>query len=136
MPGNPGEKGQEMIGTIDIEVNAANPQKPLRPLTAFASSPSQVRLRNVPRAIGAWKLTDVRVRANNPDGTSSVTPCTLTGGVWCATVPGTDTPGISVNGFVVEADGDDEHGSRVEGYVLGCGDVEIMNRENAVTPET
>lgn len=136
MPGNPGEKGHEMIGTIDIEVNAANPQKPLRPLTAFAGSPSQVRLRNVPRAIGAWRLTDVRVRLNNPDGTSSVTPCTLTGGVWCATVPGTETPGISVNGFVVEADGDDEHGGRVENYVLGVGDVEILNRENAVTPET
>ena len=100
-----------MIGTIDIEVNAAHPSMPLSELCAFVGSPSQVRIRNVPRGIGNWKLTAVYVAVAYPDNTVQAPSCVLTGGIWTATIPGSTATGMSGNGFQVLADGVDEHGS-------------------------
>lgn len=122
-----------MIGTIDIEVNAAHPSMPLSELCAFVGSPSQVRVRNVPRGIGNWKLTAVYLAVNYPDNTVQAPSCVLTGGIWTATIPGSTATGISSNGFQVLADGVDEHGDAVTGYVLGAGDVRILDRDGTVT---
>lgn len=125
-----------MIGTIDITVQAARPDLPLQPVRAFVGSPSSVRVRNVPRRIGEWDITRVLVTANYPDSTTETAECVLTGGVWVGTVRGCSTPGTSLSGFVVTADGVDEHGSAVSGYILGVGDVVVMTREESVTTGT
>jgi len=123
-----------MIGTVDVIVQAANPDFPLTPFKAFVSSPSSVRVRNVPRRIGTWDITAVTVSVDYPDCTTETAACVLTAGVWVGTVPGCETPGDALRGFVVRADGVDENGDAVNGYVLGVGDVEILNRETALTP--
>ena len=125
-----------MIGTIDVTVQAARPDLPLPPVRAFVGSPSSVRVRNVPRRIGEWDITRVLVTANYPDSTTETAECVLTGGVWVGTVRGCSTPGTSLSGFVVTADGVDEHGSAVSGYILGVGDVVVMTREESVTTGT
>lgn len=125
-----------MIGTIDVTVQAARPDLPLPPVRAFVGSPSSVRVRNVPRRIGEWDITRVFVTANYPDSTTETAECVLTGGVWVGTVLGSATPGTSLSGFVVTADGVDEHGSAVSGYILGVGDVIVLTREESVTPGT
>ena len=123
-----------MIGTIDVTVQAARPDLPLQPVRAFVGSPSSVRVRNVPRRIGEWDITRVLVTANYPDSTTETAECVLTGGVWVGTVRGCSTPGTSLSGFVVTADGVDEHGATVSGYILGVGDVVVLTREESVTP--
>ena len=123
-----------MIGTIDVTVQAARPDLPLPPVRAFVGSPSSVRVRNVPRRIGEWDITRVLVTANYPDSTTEMAECVLTGGVWVGTVRGCSTPGTSLSGFVVTADGVDEHGSTVSGYILGVGDVVVLTREESATP--
>ena len=123
-----------MIGTIDVTVQAARPDLPLQPVRAFVGSPSSVRVRNVPRRIGEWDITRVFVTANYPDSTTETAECVLTGGVWVGTVRGCSTPGTSLSGFVVTADGVDEHGSTVSGYILGVGDVVVLTREESATP--
>ena len=125
-----------MIGTIDVTVQAARPDLPLPPVRAFVGSPSSVRVRNVPRRIGEWDITRVLVTANYPDSTTEKAECVITGGVWVGTVRGCSTPGTSLSGFVVTADGVDEHGSTVSGYILGVGDVVVLTREESVTPGT
>ena len=122
-----------MIGTIDIEVNAAHPSMPIPELCAFVGSPSQVRIRNVPRGVGNWKLTAVYLAVNYPDNTVQAPSCVLTGGIWTATIPGSTATGMSGNGFQVLADGVDEHGDAVTGYVLGAGDVRILPRDGTIT---
>ena len=125
-----------MIGTIDVNVQAAKPGFPLAPVRAFVSSPSSLRIRNVPRRIGEWEITSVRVSVDYPDGTTASVDCVQIAGVWVGTIRGCAVPGNALRGFRVTADGVDERGEDVTGYVLGVGDVEILNRENAVTPET
>ena len=125
-----------MIGTIDVNVQAAKTGFPLAPVRAFVSSPSSLRIRNVPRRIGEWEITSVRVSVDYPDGTTASADCVQIAGVWVVTIRGCAVPGNALRGFRVTADGVDERGEDVTGYVLGVGDVEILNRENAVTPET
>jgi len=48
-----------MIGVIDVEIQAKNPNLPLWPLRAYINSPSSIRLRNVPRKVGQWQITSV-----------------------------------------------------------------------------
>ena len=122
-----------MIGTLDIEVNAANPQMPLLPVYAFVGSPSNIRVRNVPRAIGSWKLTKVYLAANLPDNTSASVETKLTGGVWCGTLPASSLPGQSLMGFKITADGIDENGTAVSGYVLGKGDFFVLDDDSTIT---
>ena len=115
-----------MIGTIDIEVQAKNPNMPLWPLRAYVNSPSSLRVRNVPKKIGKWEITAVQVRVVYPDITDKTAQCVLTGGVWVGTVEGSTAVGSFKNGYTVLADGVDENGNPVTGYVLGRGDVEIL----------
>lgn len=123
-----------MIGTIDVEICAANPQAPLYPLRAFVNSPSTLRLRNVPRKIGAWVITAVHIAAHYPTDEITTAQCVQTGGVWVGTLAGCGTAGTSTQGYTVFADGIDEHGNPVQGYVLGKGDVEIIAADGTITP--
>lgn len=123
-----------MIGVVDVEINAANPHVPLRPVRTFVGSPQSFRVRNVPRRIGEWEIKAVRLWVFYPDSTTETANCVLTGGVWVGTVGASAVPGTSVAGFVVNADGIDEFGQPVVGYILGIGDVEVLTRERSVTP--
>lgn len=124
-----------MIGVLDIEIQAANPQLPLPPIRAYKNSPTSVRLRNVPKAIGNWKITSVQIVAIYPDNSIRVGNCVLVGGVWVGTIEGSKKSGRSENGFTVFASGTDEHDNSVNNYVLGKGLIEIMNEDGSIDPE-
>lgn len=58
-----------MIGTIDVKINSANPNIPLKTLFAYINSPSSIRVIDVPKKIGKWNITEVYFTANYPDNT-------------------------------------------------------------------
>lgn len=124
-----------MIKTIDVECNAANPNLPLKPMFAFVNSPSSIRVRNVPKRIGDWCIRKVYFTAVYPDSTVKTAECVLTGGVWVGTIEGSTTAGTLTQGYTILADGVDENGNDVTGYVLGKGDVEIMQSSSTPEPE-
>lgn len=115
-----------MIGSIDIKVNAARPNLPLAPLFAFQDSPSSLRVMDVPKSIGNWAITSVKVAVEYPDNTTVEKVAVRSGSVWVATLEGSEVAGKVSNGYEVLADGKDEDGNDVTGYVLGKGDVYIL----------
>lgn len=119
-----------MIGTIDIRVNAAHPNLALAEVCGFVGSPSSVRIANVPERIGNWSLTSVRLFVSYPDNVETERSCVRVNGVWTGTIPAPERAGSVVGGFKVLADGTDENGEPVTGYVLGVGDVRVLNRDN------
>ena len=121
-----------MIATVDIDINAANPGMPLKEFAAFTSSPSHLRLRNVPRRIGLWELTKIYVAVTFPDNATRSVEATHNGALWTATVAGCVSSGAVRSGFQVIADGVDESGNSITGYVLGVGDVRIISRDSTV----
>lgn len=124
-----------MIGTIDVEIMAANPSMPLFPVRAFKNSPSNIRLRNVPKRIGNWNITSVQIVAAYPDSSIKTTSCVLVGGVWVGTIEGCPISGRSENGFTVFASGIDENGNPVSNYVLGKGLIEILEGDGTIIPD-
>lgn len=108
---------------------------PLEPLTAFKSSPSSIRVLDVPKKIGDWNITQVYVSAKYPDNTISTKECVRVGNVWVGTIDACDTPGDTENGFVVGANGIDENGEEVHGYILGVGDLMILDGDTQFHPE-
>ncbi len=122
-----------MIGTLKIKVHAASPNIPLTPCYAVAGSPSSIRVVDVPRAIGAWAITAVRVIVNYPDNTIVTANCVQTAGVWVGTIAGCAASGsVSGSGVVVAADGTDENGNAVTGYILGKGDLYVISADGTV----
>ena len=124
-----------MIGTIDISCNAKNPNFPLYPMRAFVNSPSSLRIREVPRRVGNWHITNVKIVVVYPDSTVKQSECVLVGGVWVGTIEGTNISGTSKNGYTIFADGVDENNNPVNGYVLGKGDVEILEADGTLSPD-
>lgn len=84
-----------MIGTIDIKCNAAHPNMPVPPVFTFIGSPSSFRVIDVPKKIGSWKITDVSVQLEYPDGHILAKHCVLVGGAYVATVEGSQALGKS-----------------------------------------
>lgn len=123
-----------MIGTVDVEIQAKFPSMPLDPMQAYVNSPSSIRLRNVPKRIGKWAIESVQFVAAYPDGSIKTAQCVLTGGVWVGTIEGTSTSGTSKNGYTIFASGTDENGEPVTGYILGKGDIEILEADGTLTP--
>lgn len=126
-----------MIGIVDVEVQAANPSMPLYPLRAFVNSWTSLRIRNVPKQIGKWRITHVIVSVRYPDGRLREAECVQTGGVWVGTVNGSFIPGISEEGYQIYARGVDENGYEMpegEVYNLGQGLVEILNADGYNIP--
>ena len=118
-----------MIGTRDIKVQAASPNIPLQPIVAFRGSPISVRLIDVPKRIGQWKITEVFVTAAYPDNSIVTKGCVLVGGCWVATLAGKDVAGKTARGFTVTANGIDEDGNATKGYVLAVGDLVVLDRD-------
>lgn len=124
-----------MIGTLDVECQAKNPNLPLAPMTAFVNSPSSLRIRNVPKRIGDWCIRNVYVTCVYPDGTTKSVQCVFVGGIWVGTIQGTSTSGTSTNGYTIFADGTDENGNNVTGYILGKGDINILEADGTLSPD-
>lgn len=124
-----------MISTIDIRCNAAHPEMPLMPFVAFKTSPSSVRILDVPKKIGNWNITEVFVKVQYPDNSYSTKSCVRSGNVWVGTLDGTDTTGTVANGFMIGANGIDENGDEVSGYILGVGDVKILDADGSFHPD-
>lgn len=118
-----------MIGSIDIRCNAANPNIPLKTLFAYVNSPSSIRIIDVPKKIGKWNITQVIISATYPDNSIVSSQCVLTGGVWTGTIEGSSSVGKSLNGYTISASGIDENGNQINGYILGKGDVVILDAD-------
>ena len=121
-----------MIGTYEIKCHAAKPQMPLPPMFAFKDSPSSLRLLEIPKKIGEWNITTVKVAVNYPDNTTNIYTASRNGNVWVVTFNGCSITGKVANGLEVLADGIDENGDAVNGYVLGIGDIYILDRDTDV----
>lgn len=122
-----------MIRTFDICINAAHPEVKIYEAATFISSPSTAFVRGVPPAMGSWRITAVRLAAAWPDGSIENTTATQTGdGVWAATLQGMDASGRVENGLQVLADGVDETGAAVTGYVLGIADLAVYTRDATI----
>lgn len=83
---------------------------PLHPFFSFIGSPSTVKVTDVPKKIGLWQITNVYVKATYPDNTIHWADCTLTEGVYVATLPACWSVGKSPDGYSIIADGIDENG--------------------------
>lgn len=125
-----------MIGTIDVKVQAHNPNFPLDPVFTFVNSSQSFRIRDVPKRIGNWSITNVFVNITYPDNTVISKECLLVGGVWVGTVDGCSTSGEVENGFVVTASGIDENNQTVSNYVLGAGDIYVKQLDGSISPGT
>ena len=71
---------------------------------------------------------------NYPDNTIETVEGTKQGELYVATVRGCPTPGVSGTGYSVTADGTDESGVQRTGFVLGKGDVVVLDREGEIRP--
>ena len=117
-----------MIRGINIAINAAHPELPLVEATTFVGSPSSVFVRGVPKSCGNWRITAVSVAVTYPDNTTTTRVATESAqGVWVATIPGTATSGRTIGGFRILADGEDENGAAITGYVLGFADFAVFS---------
>ena len=124
-----------MIGTVEVRCSAHRPQMPLQPFFTFCGSPSSVRIMDVPKSIGDWSIDEVKLVVKYPDNSTTVKNAVRNGCVWVATIQGTDISGKVSNGYEIVASGKDEDGNGVNGYVLGCGDVIVINRDVNATKD-
>lgn len=125
-----------MIRPIDIRLNAAHPELPLVEAVTFIGSPSTVLIRGVPKAVGNWSITAVFVAASFPDGSTTTRAAVQSAnGVWVATLPATATSGRTANGIRIMADGIDENGEAVTGYILGVADFAVASLDVTPAPE-
>ena len=67
-----------------------------------------------------------------PDNTTKEVDCTRTGNVWVGTFEGSTLAGRVTQGYQIKADGVDENENPITGYVLGCGDVYILDDTNDI----
>ena len=123
-----------MITTQEVKVQAQNPSMPLNPFTAFKSSPSSIRVLDVPKKIGLWNITSVQIQVTYPDSHIVSKECVRTGNVWVGTLEGTSSVGSVCKGYQITASGVDEDGNEISGYVLGVGDVVIMELNGSIYP--
>ena len=124
-----------MIRKFDIALNAAHPELPLLEATAIMGSPSTAFIRNVPATVGSWRVTNVYLQVEYPDGATIVVEANQSAqGVWVTTIPAALTSGRVTSGLQILADGIDESDEPVTGYVLGVADFAVYTRDLAVIP--
>lgn len=124
-----------MIRSFEVKLNAAHPELPLMEASAIVGSTSTAFISRVPASIGSWHITRVYVQAEYPDGTTTTVAATMgAAGIYTATLPATQTSGRVRGGFCVLADGIDELGEPVTGYILGMADMAVYTRDLTVIP--
>lgn len=67
-----------------------------------------------------------------PDNTTKEVDCVRTGNVWVGTFEGSTLAGRVTQGYQIKADGVDENENPITGYVLGCGDVYVLDDTNDI----
>ncbi len=123
-----------MFGTIDIEINAGHTNLPLSTVYAAVGSPLTIAVNGVPSGAGAAKITSVYLSVTYPDSTGEEVACTQVGDKWIGTLAGSTVVGVVSGGLKVLADGTNEQGSSVVGWVLGFGDLKILSTTATPTP--
>ena len=123
-----------MISTQDVKIQAQHPSMPLSPFVAFKNSPSSIRILDVPKKIGLWNITSVQIQVTYPDSQILSKQCVRTGNVWVGTLEGTSSVGQVCKGYQITASGVDEDGNEISGYVLGVGDIIIMDIDGSIFP--
>lgn len=123
-----------MISTQEVKVQAQHPAMPLSPFVAFKNSPSSIRILDVPKKIGLWNITSVYIQVTYPDSQILSKQCVRTGNVWVGTLEGTSSVGQVCKGYQIIASGVDEDGNEISGYVLGVGDIVIMDIDGSIFP--
>ena len=123
-----------MIGTIDIEINAGHTNLPLSTVYAAVGSPLTIAVNGVPAGEGKAKITAVYLQVVYPDSTGEEVACTQVGDKWIGTLAGSTVVGVVGGGLKVLADGTNEQGSAVVGWVLGFGDLKILSTTATPTP--
>lgn len=119
-----------MIGTIDINVNAAHPNVPLAPVFSWRGSASRINVEGVPSLCGSWYVASVSIAIATPDGKTVTYPCQRScNGIYSTTIAATDTPGKTANGITITVT--DEEG---KDYVLGRGDLYILDGDAIPAP--
>lgn len=82
--------------------------------------------------MGKWAITRVYIDVLYPDNTTKEVDCVRTGNVWVGTFEGSTLAGRVTQGYQIKADGVDENENPITGYVLGCGDVYILDDTNDI----
>ena len=123
-----------MIGKLEVQVQAHSPNFPLCPCFTFKGSPSSLRIMGVPKQVGSWRITEVYATLHYPDDVERTKLAVREGNVWVATIDGCETTGKVANGLTIAANGIDEDGNAVTGYVLGRGDIYVMDGD-AIVPD-
>ena len=125
-----------MIRTVKIEINAANPQLPLTPAEVFEDSAVTFIIIGIPRAHGKQTITGVSVGVINPDGQATAIEAVRDGSAWIATMHAADIGGSGTvkNGILISASGKDENDSPVEAWILGAGDLVVMQHDGTIKP--
>lgn len=95
-----------------------------------------MRIMGVPKSIGAWRITEVYAALHYPDDSERTKLAVREGNVYVATLDGCQTAGKVENGLTISANGIDEDGNAVAGYVLGRGDVYVMEGDSVVPDPT
>lgn len=125
-----------MIGVLEVKISAHSPNMPLCPCFTFKGSPSSLRIMGCPKQIGQWRITDVYATFHYPDDSEKTKLSVREGNVYMATVDGCQTTGKVENGLTISANGIDEDGNAVTGYVLGRGDIYVMEGDSVVPDPT
>ena len=124
-----------MIRSFEVKLNAAHPELPLFEATAIVGAASTAFIKRVPASVGSWHISKVFVEATYPDGSVNTIEAKVGAeGVWTATLPACNTSGRVKSGFVIFANGVDELGEPVTGYLLGVADMAIYTRDLQIVP--
>lgn len=91
-----------------------------------------MRLLDVPKQIGNWNITKVKVSVLYPDNITREKEATRTGNVWVCTFEGCSTAGKVTQGLTILADGVDENNNEVTGYCLGKADVFVLEDDSDI----
>lgn len=74
----------------------------------------------------------MKVAVTYPSNITLEKAAVRTGSVWVSTIGGCDNAGKVSNGYEIIADGIDEDGNAVTGYVLGKGDVYVIEDDTDI----
>lgn len=124
-----------MIGSIQLKVSSHCPQMPLPPVVTFIGSASNVRILDVPKSIGDFKVDSVKVLVVNPDNTRIEKVAVRVGSVYVATISPTEISGKTRGGFEVIAYCTDEDGQEAGEFLLGKGDYIVLERDSKATKD-
>lgn len=126
-----------MFKKICIELNAANPQIPFEACCPYSGSAASFTILNVPRPLGKRMVSAVYVELTDVAGVTRSFAATRVGSAWGATVPASAVgeSGIVTGGVCVWASGTDDNGAAVDCWILGTGDLRVLNRDGTVAPD-